>query len=206
MEVSEVQRSQDFFELMNTRRSVRKFQSGDVCLESILNCIRTAGTAPSGANSQPWHFSVVTSKEVKRMIYEETQRVERNFYENLADDKFIEDLRPLGTGPDKAHLLDSSVLIVIFVKSFTFENGEKKRSYYPKESVGIATGMLITALHQLGYATLTHTPSPMNYLAQILGRPDYERPFMILHAGHAHPDYIPPDITRKPLRQICSVI
>lgn len=197
--------AQKFYELMNERRTIRHFDEREVPLEIILDCVKTAGTAPSGANKQPWFFAVVKDVELKKKIRAAAEKEEFDFYNKRADEKFLSDLAPFKTNWQKPHLEEASALIVIFSKSYEVKNGDKDRSYYPTESVGIATGILITALHRLGLATLTHTPNPMRFLTQILGRPKGERPFLILAVGHKRRDCVIPKISRKELSDIAKV-
>ena len=156
---------------------------------------------------QPWHFVVVSDPELKKQIRDAAEEEEREFYERRATDEWLEALEPLGTDEHKPFLERAPYLIAIFSQSYSFnEEGEKVRNYYVKESVGIATGMLITALHTAGLATLTHTPSPMGFLNELLGRPDHERPFLILVAGYPVEDAEVPDIDKKPLDEITTFV
>ncbi len=198
--------SKEFFEKARLRRTVRSFSTTSVPLEIIENCIKAAGTAPSGANKQPWHFVVVQSPGIKKQIREAAEREERKFYGGKAPHDWLEDLAPLGTDEHKPFLEEAPFLIVIFEQKFEQTNtGERKKHYYTKESVGIATGILITALHFAGLATLTHTPSPMNFLNNILGRPKNERPFLILVTGYPADDIKVPDIAKKNFTEISTV-
>lgn len=199
------QRARDFYEDMKRRRTVRDFSDRPVPREIIENCLRTAGTAPNGANKQPWHFTVVSDPEVKKQIREAAEKEEREFYENRAPDEWLEALAPLGTDADKPFLETAPYLIAIFSKSYGIkENGDKETFYYVKESVGIATGMLITAIHNAGLVSLTHTPSPMKFLNKILERPDNERPFLLLVVGYPAENVEVPDITKKSLDEIAD--
>lgn len=200
-------RARSFYQDMKRRRTVRDFSDRDVPREIIEDCLRTAGTAPNGANKQPWHFSVVSDPVVKQQIREAAEKEEREFYEKRVTEEWLEALEPLGTGPEKPFLEDAPYLIAVFSKSYGIkENGGKETFYYVKESVGIATGMLITAIHNAGLASLTHTPSPMGFLNDILDRPDNERPFLLLVVGYPAEDVQVPDITKKPLDEIASFI
>jgi iodotyrosine deiodinase len=164
-----VAKSRSFYLDMTRRRSVRDFSDRPIPMDVIKNAIMTAGTAPSGANMQPWHFVVVTDLETKRMIRDAAEQEERAFYQEKATEEWLEALRPLGTDENKPFLEIAPCLIAIFLKKFSTDKfGEKQKSYYATESVGIATGILITALHLSGLVTLTHTPSPMNFLNEIL--------------------------------------
>jgi nitroreductase len=196
----------EFRALMQLRRTVRDFDSRPVRREVIEQCLAAAGTAPSGANQQPWHFVAVSGAGVKRRIREAAEAEEREFYERRAPEEWLEALRPIGTDWRKPFLETAPWLIAIFVRKWGRDpDGRKVKHYYPTESVGIATGLLITALHTAGLATLTHTPSPMGFLNEVLGRPaDAERPFLLLVAGHPASDARAPAIERKPLNAIAS--
>ena len=199
------ERARSFYNDMRRRRTVRDFSDRDVPREIIEDCIKTAGTAPNGANKQPWHFSVVSDPNVKKEIREAAEEEEREFYENRATEEWLEALAPLGTDPNKPFLEDAPYLIAIFSQSYGIDDqGEKETHYYVKESVGIATGMLITAIHNAGLASLTHTPSPMGFLNEILGRPDNERPFLLLVVGYPAENVKVPDISKKSLDEIAS--
>ena len=198
-------RAQSFYEDMKRRRTVRDFSDRPVPQEIIEDCVKTAGTAPNGANKQPWHFAVVSNPEVKKEIRQAAEEEEKEFYENRATDEWLEALAPLGTDPNKPFLEEAPYLIAVFSKSYGLtEDGQKETFYYVKESVGIATGMLITALHKTGLASLTHTPSPMGFLNDILDRPKNERPFLLLVVGYPKEDVKVPEITKKPLNEIAS--
>lgn len=204
-ETEMLQRAAQYRSEMSKRRSVREYSSDPVPASVIENCILTAGSAPSGANRQPWHFSVVYSREVKRQIRLGAEEEERAFYEHRAPDDWLEALAPLGTDANKPFLENAPALIVIFAEKFGFDaEGNKLKNYYVPESVGIATGMLISALHHAGLATLTHTPSPMKFLNRILDRPEREKPTMILVVGYPGLSAEVPDIQRKTLLEIAS--
>lgn len=193
----------DFYKLMAYRRTVRDFASTAVDRAIIEKCIATAGTAPSGANQQPWHFSAISEPSIKRSIREAAEAEERAFYAGLAGEEWLDALAPLGTDADKPFLEIAPWLIVIFAKRYGIDpNGERIKHYYVNESVGIATGLLIAALHNAGLATLTHTPSPMGFLREICGRPDSEKPVILLVVGQPAPGATVPDIKRKPLTDI----
>jgi nitroreductase len=200
--------ARDFRDLMQRRRTVRDFDARPVPREVIEACITAAGSAPSGANQQPWHFVAVSDRDVKRRIREAAEAEEREFYARRAPAEWLQALEPIGTGWRKPFLETAPWLIAIFVRKWGRDDvGGKVKHYYPAESVGIATGMLITALHLAGLATLTHTPSPMGFLNEILGRPaDSERPFLLLVAGHAAAGARVPDIERRPIEAISSWI
>ncbi len=192
---------------MQRRRSVRHFSSRPVPREIIEDCVRAAGSAPSGANMQPWFFAVVSDPDVKRRIREAAEEEEREFYGGRAPEEWLEALAPLGTDEHKPFLEDAPYLIVIFVQRFGLTpDGEKFKHYYALESVGIATGLLIAAVHNAGLVSLTHTPSPMGFLNEILGRPHNEKPFLTLVVGYPAEDARVPDIRRKPLDEICAFV
>jgi iodotyrosine deiodinase len=199
------ERALEFRKLMQERRSVRTFSPEAVPMDVIRDCIRTAGSAPSGANMQPWHFAVVTDPAIKSKIREGAEREERKFYEERASKEWLEALTPLGTDPSKPFLEEAPCLICIFMqKRGVKADGTRVKHYYVQESVGIATGMLIAAVHTAGLVALTHTPSPMNFLSGILGRPDYERPFLILVVGYPAEGTCVPDLRKKTLDDIAT--
>lgn len=192
---------------MRRRRSVRHFSSRPVPRELIAECLLAAGSAPSGANMQPWHFVAVGDPAVKRRIRAAAEEEERAFYAGRAPQDWLDALAPLGTDADKPFLEIAPWLIVIFAQSYGLRpGGAKVKHYYVSESVGIATGVLIAALHQAGLASLTHTPSPMGFLNGILGRPDNERPFLVLVAGYPAEDARVPAIAKKALADIATFI
>ncbi|KUJ82805.1 nitroreductase family protein [Microbulbifer flavimaris] len=200
-------RSHSFLASMKQRRSVRDFSAEPVPRRVIEDAILTAGSAPSGANMQPWHFSVVGSTELKRQIRLAAEEEEREFYQRRASAEWLDALAPLGTDAHKPFLETAPWLIVIFLKKFSSsESGERLKNYYTAESVGIATGMLIAALHNAGVATLTHTPSPMKFLNEILGRPSTEKPYMILVAGLPAEGAEVPAIEKKALDEIADFL
>jgi nitroreductase len=192
-------------ELMQRRRTVRDFSAQPVPESVIHACLRTAGTAPSGANLQPWHFAVVSNPEIKHRIRVAAEAEEREFYTNRAPQEWLEALAPLGTDAEKPFLEIAPYLIVIFAKAYEpLPDGRRVKNYYVTESVGIATGFLIQAFHQAGLATLTHTPSPMSFLNEILERPKNERPMILLVVGHPAEQAQVPQIGKKTLAQIAS--
>ena len=200
-------RSAEFYAEMKRRRTVRQFSDRPVPREIIENCLRTAATAPSGANMQPWSFVVVTDPDVKRQIREEAEKTEREFYRKSATRKWVEDLKLLGTNENKPFLEVAPYLIVIFAQRYgLLPGGSKKSHYYVNESVGIATGMLIAAVHHAGLVCLTYTPSKMDFLNQILSRPSNERPFLILVVGYPAKDTILPKIAKKSLQDVVKFI
>ncbi len=198
-------RAVDFYRDLNRRRTVRHFSDRPVPREIIDECLRAAGTAPSGANMQPWHFAVVTDPEVKRRIREAAEREEEEFYTQRVPPDWLEALAPLGTNEKKPFLETAPYLIVIFAQVYgKGKDGRRIKHYYALESVGIATGILIAAVHNAGLTSLTHTPSPMGFLNRILRRPANERPFLILVVGYPSEDAVVPDIGRKSLEEIAS--
>lgn len=194
-------------EQLATRRSCRYFSDAPVPREVIEQAILAAGSAPNGANHQPWHFAVISSRETKRAIREAAEAEERAFYAGKASDEWLDALKDLGTDADKPFLETAPWLIVVFAqrKGGIRENG-KTQNYYVNESVGIACGLLLATLHEAGCATLTHTPSPMGFLRAICGRPEHEKPLMIVVTGLPAPDATVPAhaVRKKPLKQIAS--
>ena len=196
-----------FYENIDRRRTVRDFSDRPVPRDIIETALKAGNTAPSGANLQPWHFAVVSGAETKKKIREAAEVEEREFYEHRASKEWLDALAPLGTDSDKPFLETAPYLIAVFLQKFGYlEDGRKVKHYYPTESTGIAAGMLITALHTAGLATLTHTPSPMKFLNEILGRPKTERPFLLLVVGYPDDDAEVPDIGRKSLDEFASFI
>lgn len=196
-----------FYKTMRTRRSARFFADTPVSEETIRNCVAAAGTAPSGANKQPWRFVAVSDPAIKKKIRTAAEDEERAFYERRATPEWLADLAPLGTDPSKPFLEVAPWLIVVFklMKTDPDQSGRQGKVYYVDESVGIATGLLIAAIHHAGLVTLTHTPSPMGFLAGVLGRPAHERPFLLLPVGYPAADCTVPDIHRKPVDEILVV-
>jgi len=200
-------RSAEFADFLHRRRTVRHFSDRPVSRELIENCIRAAGTAPSGANMQPWRFVIISNPEVKHTIRLAAEEEERDFYTHRAPKEWLEALAPLGTDSEKPFLETAPYLIAIFAeKNGTLPDGRTLKHYYVTESVGIATGMLITALHHAGLVSLTHTPSPMNFLNEILSRPSNEKPFLLLVVGYPADDAVVPNIQRKTLEEIALFI
>lgn len=193
------QAARAFYETMRKRRTVRMFADTPVPVETIEWMIRAAGTAPSGANKQPWRFVAVGDPETKHKIRLAAEEEEREFYQRRATDQWLADLQALGTDEHKEFLDTAPWLIVVFKLMKTDDGGQV---YYANESVGIATGMLLAAAHHAGLATLTHTPSPMGFLAKVLNRPDNERPYLLIPVGYPAPNCVVPDIQRKPLDDI----
>jgi nitroreductase len=190
---------------LQRRRTVRQFSDRPVPRDLIEECLVAAGTAPSGANMQPWHFVVVGDPALKRRIREVAEQEEHEFYYHRAPKEWIEALAPLGTDEHKPYLEAAPWLIAIFGRTYGLgADGAHLKHYYVQESVGIATGMLITTLHHAGLATLTHTPSPMGFLREVLGRPENERPFLLLVVGYPAPDAVVPDIAKRSLAEIAT--
>jgi iodotyrosine deiodinase len=198
-------RAAEFYAEMRRRRTIRSFSDRAVPRDIIEDCLRAAGTAPSGANQQPWHFVVVSDPDIKRRIREAAEAEEREFYGRRAPREWLAALEPLGTDEQKPFLETAPYLIAVFVKNYEVEpDGHIVKHYYALESVAIAAGVLITALHHAGLATLTHTPSPMAFLNHVLERPTNERPVLLLVVGYPAPDATVPDIRRKSLEEIST--
>ena len=203
----QAKRAEAFCELMQRRRTVRDYSDRDVALELIQKAIATAGTAPSGANMQPWRFVVVRDASVKRKIREAAEKEEYESYHGRMSEKWLRRLALLGTDEHKPFLETAPYLIVVFrINTVTDEQGETEPTYYSQESVGIAVGLLLAALHNMGLATLTHTPSPMKFLQEILGRPKNEIPFLLIPVGYPAAGAQVPDIERKTLDEIMELV
>lgn len=196
------ERAAAYHALMDQRRSVRDFSPEPVPLDVVRHAIHTAGTAPSGAHKQPWRFVMITDPALKRQIRLAAEAEERETYDHRMSDEWRAALAPLGTDADKAYLDHVPVIIVMFRVDYDLLDDTRSKNYYVQESCGIALGMLIAALHQAGLASLTHTPSPMNFLAKILGRPKNEKPFMLLPVGYPAQGCRVPELARKPLADI----
>jgi nitroreductase len=198
-----IEKSKSFYEWLNKRRSVREFSSKSVSKEIIENIIKSASTAPSGAHHQPWTFCAISNPLVKSKIKIAAEAEEKKGYENRMSERWKKDLEHLATDMYKPFLEDAPWLIVVFKKAYDYDqNGVKQNNYYVNESVGIACGMLISAIHNAGLVTLTHTPSPMNFLAKVLDRPSYERAFLLMPVGYPkNPVYVP-DLKRKKLEEM----
>jgi iodotyrosine deiodinase len=201
-------RARAFADEMSRRRTVREFSAQAVPRALIEECLRAAGTAPSGANQQPWHFVAVSDAGVKRRIREAAEAEEREFYSHRAPPEWLEALRPLGTDYNKPFLETAPWLIAVFIRRFErLPEGRKRKHYYTDESVGLATGLLLAAVHHAGLVSLTHTPSPMKFLNDILGRPkDLERPFLLLVVGYPAAEASVPDIARKPFSDFTAFV
>jgi len=207
----QLRQASGFFQVMSTRRTVRSFSPEPVPFELIETAIKAAATAPSGANQQPWRFVVVSNPEVKRWIREAAEAEEKEFYQRRAPREWLEALQPLGTDWHKPFLEIAPYLSVIFRLDYGLTRGAegheiKTKHYYVMESVGIAAGLLLTALHMAGLATLTHTPSPMGFLGKILNRPKNEKPYLLIPAGYPSADATVPRITKKPLAEVLEVV
>ncbi len=201
------QEAQRFYQTMQVRRTIRDFSDRRVPKEIIADCIRAAGTAPNGANLQPWHFVAVSNPEIKRQIRVAAEEEEREFYQHRAPAEWLAALAPIGTDSRKPFLEIAPWLIAVFAQPYRLlADGTKSKTYYAIESVGIAAGILVTAVHAAGLAALTHTPSPMAFLNRILGRPSFEKPFVLLVVGHPADEARVPDITRKPLAEISTFV
>jgi nitroreductase len=202
-----LQRAREFYEVMQWRRTFRDYSDRPVPRKVIEYCLRTAGTAPSGANLQPWYFVAVGDPAIKREIRAAAEIEEKEFYEHRAPKAWLEALAPIGTDWNKPFLEIAPWLIAVFAQPFrVLPDGTRSPTYYAIESVGIATGILVTALHSCGLVALTHTPSPMGFLNKILGRPSHEKPFVLLVVGHPARNALVPDIARKPLSEISSFV
>ncbi|MFT6897433.1 MAG: iodotyrosine deiodinase [Paraglaciecola sp.] len=204
-----LQRSEQFYQDIKRRHSIRNFSDRPVPKAIIENCIKAAGTAPNGANHQPWHFVAIESQDVKKQVREQAESHERGFYDGRASDEWLDALKPLGTDANKAYLEHAPWLIAIFSQKTGGPQVEDKHTnYYVHESVGIASGFLINALHHAGLATLTHTPKPMSFLSKICHRPDNERPYMLLIAGYPATDATVPQHAqyKKTLDEIATFL
>lgn len=196
------QRAEEFYQFMDKRRSLRVFSDKAVPKEVIENLIRTASTAPSGAHMQPWTFCAVSSAEIKSKIREAAEREEYENYHGRMSDRWLKDLEPFGTDHIKPFLEMAPWLIIVMKRSYEIVNGEKKNNYYATESVGLATGFLLAAIHNAGLVALTHTPSPMNFLSKVLERPENEKPFLLIPVGYPAKGAVVPDLKRKPLEEV----
>ena len=207
-ETESMEAARKFYEMMRKRHTVRDFSSAPVSQEVIESCIATAASAPSGANHQPWHFVAISDPAIKCKIRNAAEQEEEAFYDGGAGDEWIKALEPIGTGPDKPHLEIAPWLIVVFAQRYgEFDDGTRYKNYYVNESVGIATGFLLAALHHAGLVTLTHTPNPMKFLNELLDRPASEKPVMIIPTGHPAEDATVPAVAKikKPLSEVLTV-
>jgi len=205
-ETESIKRAEDFYSLMNARRSVRLFSDEKFDRKLLELAIVTAGTAPSGANKQPWKYIVVESPEVKKEIRIAAEKEEKENYERRMPESWLEDLKQFGTDWHKEFLEVAPYVVVVFKVDYLNEDGSLKKHYYVNESVGISVGLFITALQNIGLVTLTHTPSPMNFLSKILKRPSNERAFLVLPVGYPSADAVVPDICRKTIDEIMEII
>lgn len=201
-----LQRSESFYELMNKRRSIRFFSDERVDIKLIENAVKTAGTAPSGANKQPWKFIIVESPVLKKEIRIAAEKEEKESYEHRMPQTWLDDLAALGTNWEKEFLEIAPYLIIVFKVDYLKIDSEIKKHYYVNESVGIATGILLSALNNIGLATLTHTPSPMNFLQKVLNRPSNEKPYLLIPVGYPAEDAVVPDISRKSIYEIMEIV
>jgi iodotyrosine deiodinase len=200
-----LKRSQAFYESMDSRRSVREFSDKEVPREVIENLIKTASTAPSGAHKQPWTFCVVSNPKIKKQIRIAAEEEELESYESRMSSDWLEDLKPLGTDWRKPFLETAPYLIIVFRRIYEFgAEGKKNNNYYVQESVGLATGFLLAAIHQVGLVSLTHTPSPMGFLSKTLNRPENEKPFLLIPVGYPADECWVPDLERKGIDDICA--
>jgi iodotyrosine deiodinase len=198
-----IQRSEHFYTLMNNRRSVRDFSDKSIPTEVLENIILTANTAPSGAHKQPWTFCVVTDPKIKNQIRTEAEKEEYESYTNRMSDEWLTDIRPLQTDWHKPFLEIAPCLIIVFKKAYDINpDGSKGNNYYVNESVGLACGFLLAAIHNAGLVALTHTPSPMNFLSKVLNRPENERPFLLIPVGYPADETFVPKLERKSLKDI----
>ncbi len=198
----QLKRADSFYELCSKRRTVRDFSSEPLQEGLIETIIRTAGTAPSGANKQPWTFVLVTDPEIRKQIRIAAEKEEKLNYEQRFSEEWLDDLEPLGTDWHKPFLEEAPCLIVVFRQDYGFHDDDKTKHYYVMESAGIASGFLVAAIHNAGLVSLTHTPSPMGFLAEILQRPKNEKAFLLIPVGYPKEGALIPDIHRKPLDQI----
>ncbi|MEP4534928.1 MAG: nitroreductase family protein [Cyclobacteriaceae bacterium] len=194
--------SESYYSLMDKRRTVRDISNRPVDRSVIETIIKTASSAPSGAHKQPWTFCAISDVDIKKQIREAAEKEEYESYNGRMSERWLKDLEPIGTDHNKPFLEEAPWLIVVFKRVYEQEDGEKQNNYYVNESVGIACGFLITAIHNAGLVTLTHTPSPMNFLTKILGRPENERPFLLLPVGISKKDALVPDLKRKELDEV----
>ena len=200
-------RSKDFLSEIKSRHTIRDFSDKKISIEIIYNCVKAAASSPSGANKQPWHFVIVKDNETKKQIRIAAEKEEKEFYTHRATKEWLQDLNQFGTDWKKPFLEIAPYLIVVFRKKYDVgKQGNKKKNYYVNESVGIASGLLLAALHRSGLATLTHTPSPMKFLGDILNRPKNETAFLLIPTGLPRESAMIPDITKKSFDEICSVV
>lgn len=199
-------RSQSFYLDIVKRRTVRDFSSKEVPFEIIKNAVKSASSAPSGANKQPWHFVIVKDPKLKTKIRNAAEREEKKFYEHRAPEEWLKDLNQFGTNWEKSFIETAPYLVVVFKINYDLDGEKRKKNYYVNESVGIASGFLLAALHQSGLATLTHTPSPMGFLEKILERPKNERAVLLIPVGYPAKDSRVPILKKKDMNSICTII
>ena len=199
-------RSQSFYSDIVKRRTVRDFSSKEVPFEIIKNAVKSASSAPSGANKQPWHFVIVKDPKVKIKIRDAAEEEEKKFYEHRAPEEWLKDLNQFGTNWEKSFIETAPYLVVVFKINYDLDGEKRRKNYYVNESVGIASGFLLAALHQSGLATLTHTPSPMGFLEKILERPKNERAVLLIPVGYPAKDSRVPILKKKDMSSICTII
>ena len=197
-----IERSQSYFEWMNQRRTVRDISNRPVPKQVIEKLVMTASSAPSGAHKQPWTFCLVSDTKIKSKIRVAAEKEEYQSYNSRMSQEWLNDLKAFGTDWHKSFLEQAPWLIIVFKKVYDLDNGKKRTNYYVNESVGIACGLLIAAIHQAGLVALTHTPSPMNFLSEVLKRPENERPFLLIPVGYPDEEAYVPDLKRKPLEEV----
>ena len=195
-------RAHEYYQWLDTRRTVREISDKPVSRDLIEHLIMAGSSAPSGAHKQPWTFCAVSNQDIKKAIREAAEKEEYDSYHGRMSERWLDDLKPIGTDWHKPFLEEAPWLVIIFKRVFEMEDGEKKNNYYVNESVGIACGMIISAIHKAGLVTLTHTPSPMNFLTKILNRPENERPYLLLPIGYPKDEVYVPDIKRKSLEEV----
>lgn len=195
-------KSESFFNFLNSRRSIREFSDRPIDIKIIENIIKAASTAPSGAHKQPWTFCIISNPLIKKQIRIAAEEEEKQNYTSRMSEEWLDDLEPFGTNWEKPFIEKAPYIIVIMKRAYETINNKKKKNYYVNESVGIAAGMLITAIHNAGLVTLTHTPSPMNFLTKILNRPENERAFLLMPVGYPAKNALVPDIQRKELNKV----
>jgi nitroreductase len=200
-----LEKSNDFYQWMDQRRTVREFSKETFDIQIIENIIKTASTAPSGAHKQPWTFCLIKDPEIKKQIREAAEKEEKESYDGRMSDEWLQDLKPLGTDWEKSFLEDAPYLIIVFKRIYEVEeNNHKHQNYYVTESIGISCGFLLASIHAAGLVALTHTPSPLNFLTKILNRPENERPFLLIPVGKPVSTFVP-KLERKALTEILKV-
>lgn len=202
-----IQKAQQLYELMKNRRSTRAFSSKEVPLDVLEYCIKIASSAPSGANMQPWSYVLVKDAKMKNLILNKANKIEKQFFAKKITPKWRKRLEPLNLDIYKNFLIEAPYLICVFMQKYGYDYDRNKiKHYYPNKSMGIATGFLISSLHQCRLSTLTYTPSPMTFLSKVLNRPENERPYMIVAVGYSSKNYIPPDIVKKGIDEVLTII